>query len=104
MRDEVIHARVQSDVKKEAEKVFNIIGLSMSQAINLFLKQVILKKGMPFELTAPEEECEDLDFATAIATVDGVLPSEDVKRIFRLYKKGEIDLETAKFAIRRLHQ
>ena len=46
---------------------------------------------------------EDLNFATAIATVDGVEPSENAKRLFILYKQGLIDMKTAKEAIRRSH-
>ena len=99
-----VHTRVTPDIKKQADLIFESIGLTTSQAITLFLTASVNHNGIPFELVAPEEECEDLEFATAIATVDGVPPSEDVKRIFRLYKKGEIDLETAKFAIRRLYQ
>ena len=48
------------------------------------------------------KEEEDLEFAIAVATVDGVSPSEETKRIFLLYKRGYIDLETAKFMIGRL--
>lgn len=37
-------------------------------------------------------------------TGKGVKPSEDAQRIMRLYSRGEIDYETAQFAIRRLYQ
>ena len=45
MKNEVVHARVQSNVKEESEKVLSVIGITLSQAIDLFLRQVILKKG-----------------------------------------------------------
>ena len=45
MKSEVVHARVQSNVKVEAENVLSVIGITLSQAIDLFLRQVILKKG-----------------------------------------------------------
>ena len=45
MKNEVVHARVQSNVKVESEKVLSAIGITLSQAIDLFLRQVILKKG-----------------------------------------------------------
>ena len=56
MKKEVVHARVQSDVKVESEKVLSAIGISLSQAIDLFLRQVILKKGIPFKLDSEEKE------------------------------------------------
>ena len=101
-KTETIHARVTPATKEKAEAVFASIGITTSQAISLFLTAVVNHNGMPFALTAPDaEEDEDLQFATSIATVDGVPPSEEAKRIFLLYKRGDIDLETAKFALKR---
>ena len=36
MKSEVVHARVQSNVKTESEKVLSVIGITLSQAIDLF--------------------------------------------------------------------
>lgn len=47
-----ISLRVDDDVKRNAEKIFDTIGLSMSTAINVFLKTVAREKRIPFELTA----------------------------------------------------
>lgn len=47
---------------------------------------------------------EELKFATTVATVDGVEPSEDAKRLFILYKEGLLDLETVKKALARKHK
>ena len=46
-----INIQVDSNVKKEATLVLTDLGLSMSSAINLFLKQVVKKNGLPFEVT-----------------------------------------------------
>ena len=103
-KTETVHTRVDPETKRKADAIFSSIGLTTSQAISLFLTAVINHKGIPFELVGPiEAEDEDLRFAASIATVDGVPPSEEAKRIFMLYKRGEIDLETAKFALARLH-
>ncbi|HCR86172.1 MAG TPA: type II toxin-antitoxin system antitoxin, RelB/DinJ family [Alphaproteobacteria bacterium] len=51
-----LHARVEPDVKKMAEKILKAIGLSHSEAISLFYKQLILNKGVPFELKIPNKE------------------------------------------------
>ena len=102
-KTETVHTRVTPDIKRKADSIFESLGLTTSQAIMLFLTATVNHNGMPFELSLPSKEEEDLAFATAIATVDGVSPSDEVKRLFLLYKHGDIDLETAKFAIRRLH-
>lgn len=45
-----INIRTEENTKKEAEKLFNELGLNLSIAINVFLKQAIREKGMPFKL------------------------------------------------------
>lgn len=47
-----ISLRVDDDVKRNAERIFDTIGLSMSTAINVFLKTVARENRIPFELTA----------------------------------------------------
>lgn len=47
-----ISLRVDDDVKRGAEKTFDEIGLSMSTAINIFLKTVVREQRIPFELSA----------------------------------------------------
>ena len=54
MKNVVVHARIQESVKQDSERILNRVGISMSQAIDLFLRQVILKKGIPFDLTDEE--------------------------------------------------
>lgn len=50
----IVSARVDEDTKKEAERLLSEMGLSMSTAVNLFLKQVVLTGKIPFELSAEE--------------------------------------------------
>ena len=45
-----INIQVDSDTKKQATDILNNLGLSMSTAINIFLKQVIKRDGIPFEI------------------------------------------------------
>ena len=51
-----VTARVDENVKKEAETLFKKMGLNMSTAMNLFLKKCILEQGIPFELKVPNGE------------------------------------------------
>ena len=53
----VINVNVPKDVKEEANKLFNSLGLNMSTAINMFLKKSIFERGIPFEVKqAPSNE------------------------------------------------
>ena len=45
-----IQIRISEQEKKEVERIFKSLGLSTTQAIKLFLKQVQLQQGIPFEL------------------------------------------------------
>lgn len=47
-----ISLRVDDDLKRNAERTFDDIGLSMSTAINIFLKTVVRENRIPFELSA----------------------------------------------------
>ena len=47
-----ISLRVDDELKRGAEKTLNDIGLSMSTAINIFLKTVVRDNRIPFELSA----------------------------------------------------
>lgn len=51
MKDAVVRARVATDLKLEAEEVFEELGLTTTEAIRMFLAQVRLRRGMPFSVT-----------------------------------------------------
>ena len=102
MKNEVIHARISEDIKKECDSILSNIGISMSQAIDLYLRQIVLKRGIPFELNEIEKETPTEELAYIINSVDGGEVPKDAKKIIHLYTKGDIDLETAKFAIGRI--
>jgi DNA-damage-inducible protein J len=55
-KTQMVHARVDPRLKKSAERVFSKIGISTTEAIRLFLKQVELHKGLPFPVSLPNEE------------------------------------------------
>lgn len=54
-KTETVRARIQPELKDKAEKVFRRLGLTATQAITLFYKQVELRDGLPFEVVIPNE-------------------------------------------------
>ena len=50
-----VRARVESKLKDDAEAVLQKLGLTTSQAIIIYLKQITLYKGIPFEVRIPNE-------------------------------------------------
>ena len=51
----MIMARIEPDLKTDAEKILKKLGLSTTEAINLFLSQIRLHKGLPFEVKIPNK-------------------------------------------------
>ena len=58
-KSEMIRARVEPELKQEAETVFSKLGLSATQAITLFYKQVTLQQGLPFAVKIPNAETRE---------------------------------------------
>ena len=54
-----VHIRMDDYVKKEADAIFNELGLNISSAVNIFLKQVIRKGGLPFEMMTEAGTAKD---------------------------------------------
>ena len=46
-------ARIDPKLKKSAERVFFTLGISTTEAVRLFMKQVELNKGLPFPVSIP---------------------------------------------------
>jgi DNA-damage-inducible protein J len=52
----MVHARVDPKLKASVELVFSQIGITTTEAIRLFLKQVELHQGLPFSVSIPNTE------------------------------------------------
>lgn len=63
-----LNIRIEKEIKSKSEKIFEALGLNMSTAVNVFLRQVIQENGIPFEVklnaTPDFEPCEDSDVET----------------------------------------
>ena len=55
-KTEMIRARVEPELKSQAEEVFSELGLSPTEAITLFYTQVTLHRGLPFAVRIPNAE------------------------------------------------
>lgn len=69
-KTEMIRARVEPGLKHEAEAVFDALGLTSTEAITLFYKQVTLQHGLPFEVRIPNK-----------ATLDAMRDAEQGKNL-----------------------
>lgn len=60
-----LYARIEPDVKEQAESILSALGLPASNAINMFYKQIILHRGIPFDVVIPSDQPLDLSKLTS---------------------------------------
>lgn len=70
--DTNITIRTNKEVKQQAYAIFTNLGLDMSSAINVFLRQVILYKGFPFDVTLNTPN------ATTLSAMDNAVNGKDI--------------------------
>ena len=71
-----INVRVDETLKKNAEMLFDEIGMNMSTAINIFLKQAVREQGIPFQLKIEEPNAE------TIKTIEDVKNGRNLRGAF----------------------
>lgn len=49
-----IYVRVEPELKEEAENILGKLGMPISKAVSIFLRQVVLQQGIPFEIKLPQ--------------------------------------------------
>lgn len=59
-----VRARVEPKLKEQAETIFEGLGVSTTQAIAMFYRQVILRRGLPFDVAIPNETTQRTFAAT----------------------------------------
>ena len=48
-----VFARVEPDIKEQAEAILAELGIPMSNAVGMFLRQIVMQRGIPFEMKLP---------------------------------------------------
>lgn len=60
-----LYARIEPDVKEQAEDILSALGVPASNAINMFYKQIILHRGIPFDVALPTNSTLDVSNLSA---------------------------------------
>jgi len=82
-----LNIRIDADLKKQSEEIFNELGLNMSTALTVFLRQTVRSRGIPFEmrLDIPNEE--------TLAAIQDVNMGRNMSRQFHSVKELMEDLD-----------
>jgi DNA-damage-inducible protein J len=53
-KTETLHIRIEPEIKKKAEETLKSLGITTTEAINIYLHQIILNQGLPFDVKLPK--------------------------------------------------
>lgn len=82
MKDSTVSARVENDIKNEAEEILKKLGIPVSVVINSLYRQIIYRHGIPFPLTVPSEP-------KTMDTMSGAELDETLERSYGQSVRGE---------------
>ena len=88
-----VTVRMDETVKKEAEQVFNALGLNMSTAFNVFARAVARQRKIPFELSLMED---DRDIISRAKNALKTMQDQSIINGTSEMSMEEIDIEIAK--------
>ena len=54
-----LYARIEPELKEQAESILNSLGIPTSNAITMFYKQIVLQRGLPFDVKLPAQQPVD---------------------------------------------
>ena len=78
--------RIDENLKKQATDLFSQLGMDMSSAMNIFLKQCVLRGGLPFKVEVPQyrpEVIEAMEEAKRISEDSSVKGYTDMEEMFK---------------------
>lgn len=87
-----INVRIDPEIKSSAEKLFASFGITVSDAINIFLRKSIMEGGLPFEMKQPRYNAEtEAAMNEARAIMDGRVQAKRYSSARALFE--ELDAE-----------
>lgn len=76
VKSATINARIDEKTKTQAQSILRILNIPMSEAISMFFKQIVLHRGIPFEIKIPNdvtvETFEKTDDGKELHKVSGI--------------------------------
>lgn len=85
-----ITVRMDTELKKQAEALFSELGLSMSAALTVFVKQAVYEHGIPFEIRREVPNAETLE---AMKECDDILSGKIKTKSYKNAEEMFADLE-----------
>jgi addiction module RelB/DinJ family antitoxin len=91
MMNATIQIRTDADIKVQADSIFKQMGITLSDGLNMFLRQVVMRRGMPFTPEVVEPKAEEPTEKKATAKMSRAELFQQVQEL----KKGMKPVTTA---------
>ena len=91
-----VYARIDTNLKDNAESILSQLGISPSSAIQMLYSQIVLKKGMPFELKLPSSKPLAVGAMTRKQLDAELQKGVDSIKAGKVYSADEVDAVLAK--------
>ena len=89
-----INVRIDPDTKSDAEKLFSYFGMSISEAITIFLYKSIMEGGLPFDVKQPRFNKEtEAAMQEARSIMKGELPAKRYSSAKELFAELDAEVE-----------
>ena len=66
MRTAIVQIKTETDTKEKCARLFESLGINISDAVNMFFRQSLLRGGLPFEVALPQPNAETLAAADEV--------------------------------------
>lgn len=80
-KEATARARMDAQLKEEAESILEECGLNATQGINLFYRQIVLRRGLPFDVKIPNAESREA--MREIDTGEGLIRFGSAEDLFK---------------------
>ena len=91
-----VYARMDTDLKENAEGILSQLGISPSSAIQMFYSQIVLKNGIPFELRLPSAKPAAIGGMTREQLDAELMKGIESMKSGKTYTVDEVDAELKK--------
>ena len=88
-----VYARIDTEIKENAESILSQLGISPSSAIQMFYSQIVLKRGIPFELRLPSRKPTAIGGMTREQLDAVLMKGIESMKSGKTYTADEIDAE-----------
>ena len=86
-----LNIRIDPETKFSAEKLFGMFGITITDAVNMFLRQSIMVGGLPFELKQPRYNAET---EAAIQEARDIMSGKIVAKVYSSVAEMNADIDT----------